>query len=514
MKKAAKLILCLMIILSLALPAGAFAREGDNGYEGGISSGEAPGKASCEYQEVVFITGEPIVFKGTLVIKKSMKKDNLVSTYTYNLKNLDKAATLTRVLVLSTALSKKDNGQTVETTRGEKFSEVIKINNTTYTLRNYDFSRTNLIDYKPAINYYAGNVWGKKTYQIGSGIGAAAGTGTVTVEEMGDFYGYDQYWGSAQVMTLSYVIESEQKKDGSIDKWGGTADVRISSGTEKQLKYVENDPDQISFRGGYVQIHRNESVLKYSCSLPEFDQKGISTDVIKKFNGSLKLETFPAQTRLLTPDISHLRGHWAENDIKTLYSLEVFKDGDRSFNPEEYMSRAEFAAVMVEAAREVPSDPYLTSKTTGISLTGTKKTEDNVISSFMDVPVGHRYFEQIEKAYKRGLISGDGNNAFNPGQPLVVADALTVFIRALGLESLAPNPAPVTLFKDNDQIPFYARKAVYVAERIGLVKGDNKGYLKPNEKLTKGRAAAFVNRFINYMRNDIKRDYRERILNY
>jgi N-acetylmuramoyl-L-alanine amidase len=89
-----------------------------------------------------------------------------------------------------------------------------------------------------------------------------------------------------------------------------------------------------------------------------------------------------------------------------------------------------------------------------------------------------------------------------------------VFIRCLGLESLAPNPNGVTVFKDNDDIPQNAREAVFVAHRIGLIQGDEKGYLRPNEKITKGRLAALLNRFINYMRYDIRRDYRERIVNF
>jgi N-acetylmuramoyl-L-alanine amidase len=56
MKRIALLALSIIIAL-VAMPAGAvFAREGDSGYEGGISSGEVPGKTSFDYQEVCFIT--------------------------------------------------------------------------------------------------------------------------------------------------------------------------------------------------------------------------------------------------------------------------------------------------------------------------------------------------------------------------------------------------------------------------------------------------------------------------
>jgi hypothetical protein len=88
---------------------------------------------------------------------------------------------------------------------------------------------------------------------------------------------------------------------------------------------------------------------------------------------------------------------------------------------------------------------------------------------------------------------------------LTLAEAVTVFIRALGLETMAPKFGAVTTFRDNDDIPAYAKNAVRVAEQIGLVRGDEKGYLNPNSKLTNARAAALLNRFIDYMRDGIRK---------
>lgn len=503
MKRIFNTVVCIFIGLGLLLPAAAFAREGDCGYEGGISSGEAPRKVSYDYQEVCFITGEPILFKGTLTLKKSLKQGNISATYTYNLKNTDKAATLTRTLVYETKVTKKDNGQTIEETAltGTP-TESVKIGTATYALKSYDFTRSRIIDSKPAVDYYAGNIWGKKTYQMG----AADSAKTITVEATGNFYGYDQYWGTTEVEAIDYVIQNDSKAD----KWGGTANVTLSSTTTKQIRFIKNQPDQISFDGGYVQSQYNDSILEYTAKLPEFDSGGVSTDKLLDFNDSLKIETFPVETRLPVPNLSQLRGHWAENDVKELYSLEVFKGDDAAFNPQQYMTRAEFAAAIVQTAREVPVDPALVPKTTG--KTGTAATA--APSPFKDVTADNVYFTQINNAYKRGLISGRGNNAFDPGSYLTVADAIALFIRALGLESLAPNPGAVTTFKDNDLIPTYARNAAFVAQRIGLIKGDDRGYLNPNENLTKARAAALLNRFIGYMRDGIRKDYRERAVNY
>ncbi|GAE88708.1 hypothetical protein [Acetivibrio straminisolvens] len=112
-KRGLAFITTIFIIMIIAGGLPVYAREGDGGYEGGISSGEAPGKTSFEYKEVCFITGEPVVFEGTLTVKKTLKQDKttgknvITSNYTYNLKNLEKDATLTRFLSYTLLLRKR-----------------------------------------------------------------------------------------------------------------------------------------------------------------------------------------------------------------------------------------------------------------------------------------------------------------------------------------------------------------------------------------------------------------------
>lgn len=512
MSKLLKLITITAIIAVSSLNMTAYARYGDNGFEGGISSGEVEGKTTYDYKEVVFITGEPVVFEGTLTLKKTVKQDSttgnqtITANYTYKLENKQTNGTMTKVIIYNTVITRKDNGQTIEeTSLNPKYTEVIKVNDTTYTLKNYEFTKTNLTDSKPAIDYIAGNLWGRKTYDMGTD------EGTVTVNITGDFYGYNQYWGTVETQVLDYMIESQSKKGNVVDKWGGTASVRLSSATTKQIKYVENEPETISFEGGFVQTQYNNSVLQYSASLPEFDSKGVSTDRMIETSDSLKLEGFPVKTRLMVPDVSHLKGHWAENDIKALFSLEVLNGEPKKFNPQEVMTRAEFATAIVKAAKEVPADTTITNTRT--SSTSRSKKEE-ILSPFVDVAAGSKYFDNIISAYNRGIISGRGNNRFAPDDYLTMADAITIIIRALGLETMAPATGVTTSFIDDSDIPSYARNHVYVAQRIGLILGDERGYLKPREYLTNARAAVIINKFINYMRDDLKKDYRERIINY
>ena len=214
-----------------------------------------------------------------------------------------------------------------------------------------------------------------------------------------------------------------------------------------------------------------------------------------------------------TGDVACDHYHRYEEDVKQLLSLEVFSGNGKGFNPHKYMTRAEFTSAITRAAKEVPQDQALINATKPTS-SSSKKTDNKVEIIFDDVKEDSWYFNDINSAYKRNLVNGRTSTMFYPDDYITRADAICIIIRALGLENMAPSPVAVTSFKDNDQIPKYARNAVYVAESIGLVSGDDNGYLNPNQYLTYGQSAVIINRLINYMRTGIREDYRDHIINY
>lgn len=504
------IVLALVMAIIFIFVQNAFAREGICGYEGGISSGEVSGKTMLDYQEVTFVSGEPVVFKGTMTIKKNQKQNKLSATYTYNLRNTEKNGTLTRTLVFETTAFARENGQITEETSLTSARESIRIDGTAYNITNisnYDFTRSNLIDPKPAIQYHAGSIWSRKVYRVG----AEAEGNTVTVECTGNYYGYDQYWGNAESLILDYIISSETNNGEAEDKWRGTASVKISCTSTEQLEYQENKPDQISFQGNYIQKRMNNSVLEYMCKLPEFDAKGMATDYFITYKDSLKIETFPVQKSLPTVNPANIRSHWAEEEIRIMFGLEVFKGDGSDFYPDNFMNRSEFAAAMDQVAREVPQDPILAARTATQRRTQSKEP---IISPFDDVSIENIYFSQIKSSFDRGLMNGKGNNLFGPNESITRADAVVAFIRALGFENLAPAPYAVTGFRDNDLIPAHARNAAYVAQGIGLLQGDGKGNMNPKKKLTKAEGAIMFNSLIRYLQDGIRKDYREKLVNY
>ncbi|MDR1061099.1 MAG: hypothetical protein LBL83_07805, partial [Clostridiales bacterium] len=412
------------------------ARDGIGGFDGaGISAGEIAGKTTLEYQEFTFVTGEPVLLKGTLAITKTVKDDKATHAFSFKLNNAARKFQLTRDITFETVSYAKANGQTVtETAYTREPSEKIVTDGNTYTMRSLEFTRTSLIDKKPAVDYYSGNSWYRKRYEVGGGSTTASSGNYLTVEATGEFYGFDQYWGAADVESTEFVIEYTQAASsgaggagggaggtggaggaggsGAPESWSGTATVQRSQSKITELRYVENEPNAISFRGGFLETRRNDNVLEYTARLPEFTAAGISTDRLKRYSDSLQISTFPSTLRLVSPDLRQIRGHWAEEPDSKLFGLEIFTARPSQFMPEQYVTRAEFASAMVAAAKPVPADPLV--RVTNARASSASRRREEPVPIFADVPAAHENFAAIEESFNRGLMTPLSGNEFSP----------------------------------------------------------------------------------------------------
>lgn len=483
--------------------------QGDMGYEGGVSSGFALKSQLMKYKEVVIISGEPIELNGTVLLKKSIKIDNktgdetITTNYKYSLNNDRYLANLVRDLTLITQRIKKDNGQIIEKTElSVKPTEVLKIGEKIFTLDNIEFTKSNIVDEKPAINYYTGTLWSRKTYKIRAN-NSPTSNGEVVYETTGTTYGYDQYWSSVETIILNSTVQTTEGEGNEVDAWGGSASIKMSNSSTKKINYAQNEIDTISFDGGYILEEYNKGITQYTTKMPEFDSEGVSTFKTIEKTGRLNIDTFPQKERLISRNLDYLKGHWSYSHVDRLYALEIFNDEVFNFN--QYINRGEFTAAIEKAAKEVPKDPVY-------EKVKTDNTKESI--KFSDMSKENKYYESVNRAYERGLVRGRGDNTFASGSYLTTADAITIMINSIGLDRIANWPGAVSLFEDNDEIPDYARNSVVAAQKIGLIIGDENGYLKPLSWLTKARAAAIINNYIDFMRSDIKDEYSEELINY
>ncbi|MGB4018226.1 MAG: S-layer homology domain-containing protein, partial [Syntrophomonadaceae bacterium] len=217
----------------------------------------------------------------------------------------------------------------------------------------------------------------------------------------------------------------------------------------------------------------------------------------------LKMEMSPRIERLVVPKFRDVAGHWAQDDIEKLYSLDVFEGAPSFFAPDAPMTRVEFTRAIVKGANMRPSlaeQPRQTARS---------RTRTVEVSPFRDVLVTSPDYQYIKDGVERGIISGVSEDLFGPEQSLTRAQAITIMVRALGFENMAPTPGFQTSFADDYFIPNWAIDSVYVAREIGLISGDASNRVNPNQVLTRGEASSMLVRFLNFLEQDLQRDYRE-----
>lgn len=499
MKKIIPLLIAATLIFT-AMPN--YAVLNNAGFEGGIHKNERDTKKTKEYKEMIFITGDPVLLQGTVEIKETDKK----LTYKYNLSSKDKTITMKRNIDLERIIDNNTyHRQAIEANNITKYKEVISIETedgeTEYELTDYQLHNSTIDDNEPVVTYYQGGWVGTKVYTVNET------EGKIIEEITGDIYGYDHYWGGTETQkihkNITFITEDEDYEE--IEQYG-YADIDVSFNRTKQMDYFDNLPFQTSFDGGYTLTEQDETVMKYSYTLPIVNANGTISRRKNIGEGVERFETLPTQQRLFIPKFEDIKGNWAEWDIKRLAGLQVIDGTQKYFGPNLNMKRSDFAKWIV-LAMDLAQEEEDTRRRTS-------RRQEEKPDLFADISGEYPDYDYIKAIKEKEIMSGVGDNKFLPEGNLTRAEAITIVIRALGLERLAPNPPFSTRFRDNNEIPSWAKKSIYIADQIGIARGNTSGYINPNEYMTKAEAATFINRFITYLQIDMKIGYRENLLNF
>ncbi len=169
-----------------------------------------------------------------------------------------------------------------------------------------------------------------------------------------------------------------------------------------------------------------------------------------------------------------IQGHWAQSCIEILAQQGIvagYPDG--TFRPEQPVTRAEFATLIVKAFPRNPSRPATT---------------------FTDVPATYWAASSIQKAYVTGWLAGYPGNRFQPNLPIPRVQAMVSLVAGLGYLAERSTAATLNqLFTDGDAIPAYAkdRIAAAVEQQLVINYPDIKQF-RPNKPATRGEIAAFL----------------------
>jgi len=193
-----------------------------------------------------------------------------------------------------------------------------------------------------------------------------------------------------------------------------------------------------------------------------------------------------AETGSTTNSASYvdIQGHWAEQEIMALTAAGALK-GERTFRPDEPVTRAEMIVLFLAAKGIVP-------------------TSSNT-SPFSDVPLDHWFAPYAETAYRLGFVHGitsNGKRYFRPNDPVERQELVSVLLRAKG-DSGAVNQflwstAIKTLqpYPDDDQVVKENQRALAYALSQQMVSPYQDGMLKPIQIMTRAEAAVYASRHL------------------
>lgn len=457
-------------------------------YEPAITQ-QVSGSKNLNCKEMVFISGKPIEMEGTLTVSNSGKSSTSNESYTYKLEDED-GNTLSRQLTFSVTSNEKNNGQISKVWELTKFSENITIGTVTYTLEKYDFSRTELDDVKPVGTYFAGNIDIVKTYSDGTDKGKIKVTGS------GTSYGYNTCWANNEVVNMTYTISGTSENGGN---WTGKYKTTTSNTDKKNIVYIENKPTEISFDGGFMISESSVSTLRYYSELPEFYGTKMLNYIVTD-EGSSKYESFPVQTRLANYNLKGIKGHWGEQALRQAFALEYMDEWKDNTTPNSGVTRGEFAKIIALALKiDMDND----TKNNNVTTSSTQQAQ----TVYKDVPETNEYYKYIMALTEKGVVKGTGNSRFQPNAIISRAEAVTMIITALGFEDKAPEPLPLLNFNDNADTPKWAEKYIYMANKIGLINGDEYGNVMPTKALTKAEIATITNNMVKYIIEDLGEEY-------
>ena len=252
---------------------------------------------------------------------------------------------------------------------------------------------------------------------------------------------------------------------------------------EAGYKVVLTATDGYSVTVDSTDIIRNKNYvvanLLNGTPIPESDKNwplrlvGPAVDKSTSISQIVRMELVPATDK--PRELTDIAGHWAENNIKKLFGLGIISGcPDGTFKPDDNITRAEFAAVLVRAF----------------------KLEQKGDKVFADT-ASHWAKEIISTAQYHGVVSGYDENTFGPSDPVTREQMATMIVRAAELTPVKEVPT----FSDSASFSAWAKEAIAKAAAAGIISGYPDGNFGPQDNATKAEAATVV---VNLFQNDNK----------
>ncbi|WP_246132332.1 X2-like carbohydrate binding domain-containing protein [Paenibacillus hemerocallicola] len=268
-------------------------------------------------------------------------------------------------------------------------------------------------------------------------------------------------------------------------------------------------PLEFTVRGVYngksFEINKFDAYVERTIAIPDnVDASKITTAIVVDPDGTVrhvptqivKIDSkYYAKVNSLTNSIYSLvwypitfkdaETHWAKDSINNMGSRMIVNGvSNGMFNPDQNMTRAEFAAVIIR----------------GLGL----KAESAATSPFKDVKSSDWFSGVVQTAYANGLISGFEDGTFRPQKSITREQAMVIIAKAMKITQLQSKQAKapqawtplVSDFTDRAAIADWATASIEDALKAGLVTGRNGSKLAPKDTVTRAEITVLVQRLL------------------
>ena len=188
----------------------------------------------------------------------------------------------------------------------------------------------------------------------------------------------------------------------------------------------------------------------------------------------------PTASLALQPEqtLVDIKGHWAETVIhKWVHQGLARGYGDGRFGPNDSITRAEFVTLLNRIFNY----------------------SQKMDISFADVKAGAWYADEIGKAYKAGIISGDNKGNMNPEAVISRQEAAVILARAFSLQGDCGDTA--LSYSDGGQIAQWALSSVGMMTKAGYVTGRPGNLFAPKANLSRCEAVKMIDNVMGELIN-------------
>jgi hypothetical protein len=340
-----------------------------------------------------------------------------------------------------------------------------------------------------------GFMWGTSTSSLTNkldvGTNNQSGTFTDTLSVTpGTTYYFEAYatnsYGTADGAVLSYptnmpavqteaatsVTDSSAVLNGDITPGSGytVTDYGFMWGTSASTLTNKLDAGTNNQSGAFTDTLSNLTTgTTYYFEAYATDSSGTADGAVMSFTAGVPTTTTPSAGTAFS-DVP--TSYWGYNAITSLSSKGIVSGyPDGTFKPDNQITRAEFATMLVKAL--------------GLNTNGTTGT-------FTDVTAGAWYYGTVNAAASAGIVYGIGDHLFAPNA-LVTREQMAVMVaKALGTKAPAVNGTELSAFSDSSTVSSWAVSGMDEAVKAGIVSGMTADTLAPLANATRAQAAAMI----------------------